>query len=289
MAKFHINNWIQQAYQLNIVCQHYRKLKSNFQLIVFDQLFVNLWAMLLKIFSTLPWHSFSCHNRKNSSTMDSYFSLYIGTYKVSLLALSFFFFVDVIDYLGTLYTSLFVLGHDCGHGSFSNHPLLNDTVGKEFEPSSRTNPHWCFYLLIGTILHSWILAPYYTWKVNIFRWKIPWRKNLELLFQLTHSKHHKNTNNIDKDEVFYPQRGVAHEDSLMDDIFFWFPGVGWFYYLFCGYTPRTINHFNPVSEHEFLLIGSTLECSRIVCSSNRCFTTRIYLVLVFLLVLISEW
>jgi omega-3 fatty acid desaturase (delta-15 desaturase) len=68
------------------------------------------------------------------------------------------------------------------------------------------------------------------------------------LFQLTHNQHHKNTNNIDKDEVFYPQRGVSHEPSFMDDLLFWFPGIGWFYYLFCGYTPRPISHFNPVNN-----------------------------------------
>jgi omega-3 fatty acid desaturase (delta-15 desaturase) len=118
-----------------------------------------------------------------------------------------FLFFPIYWYIqGTLYTSFFVLGHDCGHGSFSFYPLLNN--------------------IVGTILHSWILAPYYTWK-------------------LTHNKHHKNTNNIDKDEIFYPQRGISHEPSLTDDILFWFPGLGWFYYLFFGYTPRTINHFNP--------------------------------------------
>ncbi|CAF5173083.1 unnamed protein product [Rotaria magnacalcarata] len=109
-------------------------------------------------------------------------------------------------FIGTLYTSLFVLGHDCGHSSFSTYPLLND--------------------IVGTILHTWILTPYYTWKI-------------------THNKHHKNTGNIDKDEIFYPQRGSPFEPSLIDDILSWLPGIGWFYYLLNGYSPRTINHFNP--------------------------------------------
>ncbi len=34
----------------------------------------------------------------------------------------------------------------------------------------------------------------------------------------------------------------------MDEILLWLPGLGWFYYLYFGYTPRTINHFNPVNK-----------------------------------------
>jgi len=128
-------------------------------------------------------------------------------YQLEKLKYGFLFFPIYWYIQGTLYTSFFVLGHDCGHGSFSFYPLLNN--------------------IVGTILHTWILAPYYTWKV-------------------THNKHHKNTNNIDKDEVFYPQRGIKYEPSIRDNIFLWFPGVGWFYYIIFGYTPRTVNHLNPL-------------------------------------------
>ena len=44
---------------------------------------------------------------------------------------------------GTVYTAIFVLGHDCGHGSFSSYPLIND--------------------IVGTVFHTYILAPFYPW------------------------------------------------------------------------------------------------------------------------------
>lgn len=68
---------------------------------------------------------------------------------------------------GILMWGVFVLGHDCGHGSFSKYKLVNH--------------------ILGNILHSSILVPYESWKT-------------------THRLHHKNTGNIDKDEVFYPYR-----------------------------------------------------------------------------------
>jgi hypothetical protein len=46
---------------------------------------------------------------------------------------------------GTMFWALFVLGHDCGHGSFSNNSNLNSVVGH--------------------ILHSSILVPYHGWCV----------------------------------------------------------------------------------------------------------------------------
>ncbi|CAL1538803.1 unnamed protein product, partial [Lymnaea stagnalis] len=66
---------------------------------------------------------------------------------------------------GTVFTGIFFLGHDAGHGSFSKHEIVNT--------------------IFGNICHNFVICPYYQWKI-------------------THRNHHKHTGNMDKDEVFYP-------------------------------------------------------------------------------------
>ena len=105
---------------------------------------------------------------------------------------------------GTFFTAVFVIGHDCGHGSFSNHRVLND--------------------IVGTVMHGFLLAPYYMWKV-------------------THQTHHKNNCNLEKDEVFYPVRESQTNPSEKTLPGFGF-GTGWFGYLILGYKPRAVCHFN---------------------------------------------
>ena len=119
---------------------------------------------------------------------------------------------------GTIFTAIFVVGHDCGHGSFSNHSLLNDVV--------------------GSILHSFLMAPYFMWK-------------------LTHRHHHKNTSNLEKDEVFYPVRKSA-PGSRNRAVPGFGLGTGWYGYLLFGYGPRPINHFNITNP---LFNGHFLGCS----------------------------
>ncbi|XP_064598205.1 sn-1 acyl-lipid omega-3 desaturase (ferredoxin)-like [Liolophura sinensis] len=68
---------------------------------------------------------------------------------------------------GTFFLALFIIGHDCCHGSFSSSSILSDVV--------------------GAALHTFLLMPYSCWKFS-------------------HRVHHKNTCNIDKDEMFYPLR-----------------------------------------------------------------------------------
>ncbi|XP_071934499.1 omega-3 fatty acid desaturase, chloroplastic-like isoform X2 [Coffea arabica] len=66
---------------------------------------------------------------------------------------------------GTMFWALFVLGHDCGHGSFSNNPRLNSVVGH--------------------ILHSSILVPYHGWRIS-------------------HRTHHQNHGHVENDESWHP-------------------------------------------------------------------------------------
>ena len=68
--------------------------------------------------------------------------------RLDLNPFAFYLIYPIYWYIqGTMFTSFFVLGHDCGHGSFSRYTLLND--------------------IIGNILHTFILAPYYPWLVII--------------------------------------------------------------------------------------------------------------------------
>ncbi|XP_028118133.1 omega-3 fatty acid desaturase, chloroplastic-like [Camellia sinensis] len=66
---------------------------------------------------------------------------------------------------GTMFWALFVLGHDCGHGSFSDNPLLNSVVGH--------------------LLHSSILVPYHGWRIS-------------------HRTHHQNHGHVENDESWVP-------------------------------------------------------------------------------------
>lgn len=106
---------------------------------------------------------------------------------------------------GTFFTAVFVIGHDAGHASFSHHNLLNDVM--------------------GTIFHTFLLCPFYCWKVS-------------------HRHHHKNTGNLDKDEVFYPIR--KKDDDGNHAVPGFGLGIGWFVYLWRGYGPfhRRVHHFS---------------------------------------------
>ncbi len=72
-----------------------------------------------------------------------------------------------------MFWALFVIGHDCGHGSFSRYKWLNN--------------------LVGHITHSFILVPYHGWRIS-------------------HRTHHHNTGNIETDESWYPVSEAKYDD-----------------------------------------------------------------------------
>ncbi|TMW62621.1 hypothetical protein Poli38472_005239 [Pythium oligandrum] len=130
---------------------------------------------------------------------------------------------------GTHLTGLWIIGHECGHHAFSTHKRLND--------------------FIGTVLHSMLLTPYYSW-------------------QISHRHHHQHVGNMDHDEVFIPMTRTEYEswtdaieDTLEDTplynlyrivgmfIFGWMPG----YLIFNATGPAKYqsssrrSHFDPYS------------------------------------------
>ena len=68
---------------------------------------------------------------------------------------------------------IWILAHECGHGAFSDYPLLNSCV--------------------GLVLHSMVMIPFFSWKYS-------------------HAKHHKATGHKDKDMVFIPTTREASRE-----------------------------------------------------------------------------
>ncbi|XP_019236112.1 PREDICTED: delta(12)-fatty-acid desaturase FAD2-like [Nicotiana attenuata] len=67
---------------------------------------------------------------------------------------------------GCVFTGIWMIGHECGHHSFSDYQWVDDTV--------------------GLILHSVLLTPYFSWKYS-------------------HRRHHSNTSFLEHDEVYVPR------------------------------------------------------------------------------------
>ena len=124
---------------------------------------------------------------------------------------------------GTYMFSLWVLSHECGHGAFSDYPVLDDTV--------------------GLFLHSFLLVPYYSWKYS-------------------HQKHHTHVGSMEDDEVFVPKTRsqveplwyeLLEESALFNLARFLFIGLFALlplYWLgnFGGppkYWGKNVNHFSP--------------------------------------------
>lgn len=112
--------------------------------------------------------------------------------------------------------ALFVVAHDCGHGSFSRYKSVN--------------------ALFGHFLNALILVPFHPWRIS-------------------HRKHHKNTGNFEKDEIFYPMSETEYSriHSFARFVYrelYFLVGFAYPIYLIKGYghPAENISHFSLKSE-----------------------------------------
>nr|AVZ47050.1 delta-15 fatty acid desaturase [Paeonia suffruticosa]AXF74721.1 omega-3 fatty acid desaturase [Paeonia ostii]AZB49550.1 fatty acid desaturase 8-1 [Paeonia ostii]QBQ82062.1 omega-3 fatty acid desaturase [Paeonia ostii]UXG17980.1 omega-3 fatty acid desaturase 3 [Paeonia ostii] len=114
---------------------------------------------------------------------------------------------------GTMFWALFVLGHDCGHGSFSDNPKLNSVVGH--------------------LLHSAILVPYHGWRIS-------------------HRTHHQNHGHVDNDESWVPLTEKVYMEMDIFSRFMRytvpFPIFAYPFYLFARSPGKKGSHFSPYSD-----------------------------------------
>jgi len=79
---------------------------------------------------------------------------------------------------GLIFTGIWVIGHECGHGAFSS------------------NKHVCN--IVGFITHTFLWTPYFSW-------------------QISHHRHHSNHASVERDEVYVPHTrsdlGIPSEGS----------------------------------------------------------------------------
>lgn len=144
----------------------------------------------------------------------SYFFLDIviiaGLYAIAHLIDSWFFWPIFWVMQGTMFWALFVVGHDCGHRSFSPYRWLND--------------------LIGHLAHTPILVPFHGWRIS-------------------HRTHHNNTGSIETDESWYPVTESRYQEMAWYEKFLRFDLVLFLYplYLFKRSPGKKGSHFLPGS------------------------------------------
>ncbi|OUZ99111.1 Fatty acid desaturase [Macleaya cordata] len=114
---------------------------------------------------------------------------------------------------GTMFWALFVLGHDCGHGSFSDSQKLNS--------------------LVGHLLHSFILVPYNGWRIS-------------------HRTHHQNHGHVENDESWHPlsEKVYRKMDDTSRTLRFTvpFPMFAYPIYLWRRSPGKKGSHFDPNSD-----------------------------------------
>jgi acyl-lipid omega-3 desaturase len=120
---------------------------------------------LKQLKAAIPPHCFQPSAGKSLAYFFLDVGIIAGLYAIAAQLDSWFFFPLFWLMQGTMFWALFVVGHDCGHRSFSRYDWLND--------------------FIGHLSHAPILVPFHGWRIS-------------------HRTHHQNTGSLENDESWYP-------------------------------------------------------------------------------------
>lgn len=155
-----------------------------------------------------------------------------GLFFLALYFNSWFFWPVYWFLQGTMFWAIFVIGHDCGHGTFSKKPRLNH--------------------FFGQLTHSFILVPYHGWRIS-------------------HRTHHLNTGHIDNEEVWQPFSKSEYEKlplriKIIRFHLFVFSFIS---YLFFRSTKKDGSHFLPSSplfqpQEKKQVITSSICCALVL-------------------------
>jgi acyl-lipid omega-6 desaturase (Delta-12 desaturase) len=139
-----------------------------------DSTALNESGLKLKhIIKSLPKECFERNSAKAWTTL-AVNVLLVALGYVSLVFSPWYLLPFAWIFTGTALTGFFVVGHDCGHRSFSKRQWVND--------------------LVGHIVFAPLIYPFHAWRIG-------------------HNYHHKHTNKLDYDNAWHPIRPEMFESS----------------------------------------------------------------------------
>eukprot|EP01132_Coremiostelium_polycephalum_P010656 gene10656-13053_t len=226
-----------------------------------------------EIRSAIPSHCFQISTFKSfmwlfhdilAVSIIGYLATYIDYYFQDSPLISYPLWVFYWIIQGIVATGIWVLGHECGHQSFSNSKFINNAV--------------------GMFTHSFLLVPYYSWKIS-------------------HSKHHKSTGHMANDQVYVPktrsdvglpkieddkERDGPHHELESAPLYILYDMAKVFIFGFPGYLLTNIggqkysgwtSHFNPncaiFEKRDFLnvlkSIAGIVTMISLLCYMTSCF------------------
>eukprot|EP00475_Leptophrys_vorax_P034585 TRINITY_DN5601_c0_g3_i1.p1 TRINITY_DN5601_c0_g3~~TRINITY_DN5601_c0_g3_i1.p1 ORF type:complete len:521 (+),score=-12.80 TRINITY_DN5601_c0_g3_i1:120-1682(+) len=166
---------------------------------------------LADVRAAIPKHCFEKNARVSLEYLAVDVALMVAVGALAYVANSWFVWPVYFLVQSIVFCALFVVGHDCNHGSFSNYKLLNDVVGH--------------------LTHTALLTPYHGWRIS-------------------HRTHHANHGHAENDESWVPVTKEVYDTLTWWKYMRYhlpFPLFMFPIYLWIRTPGKTGSHYNPNS------------------------------------------